>query len=160
LISLQNARSDERPPLGPEGVKKFRTTPSPALVNAYHPNYASNNTIDAEDPRSVGCNPSPGLMNAYQAFIPLPMGEGVINYSLLFPRPHRGRIGGEGPGVRGRVQSFRYLIFSHLPLAGDTQLGTVERNENDIFLHHHLNSRFQLQFPPGYSHRDVFRIFL
>jgi len=31
--------------------------PSPGLVNAYHPNYASNNTIDAEDPRPVGYNP-------------------------------------------------------------------------------------------------------
>ena len=33
------------------------TAPSPGLLKVYHPNYASNNTIDAEDTRSVGCNP-------------------------------------------------------------------------------------------------------
>ena len=48
-------------PLGwSEGVKRFvveqiQMAPSPMKV--YHPNYAGNNTIDAEDPRSAGSNP-------------------------------------------------------------------------------------------------------
>jgi hypothetical protein len=87
--------------------------PSSGLVNAHHPSYASNNTIDAEGPGSVGCNPSPGLVNAYQAFTPLPMGEGVINYSLLSPRPHRG----EGTGVRGIASVVHNLGITRSPLS-------------------------------------------
>ena len=36
-------------------VEQIQMAPSPMKV--YHPNYAGNNTIDAEDPRSVGSNP-------------------------------------------------------------------------------------------------------
>src|SRR5436309_4203115 len=48
-------------------------------------------------------------------------GEGG-NWHVFFPLA---LIGGEGPGVRGRVRSSQHLIFSHVPLIGRIFAGVI-----------------------------------
>ena len=68
-------------------------------LKAHYPNYARARKRFPQDPCSVGFTPSPALVNAYQAFTPLPTGEGGNQKGILSPR----HIGGEGTGVRGIV---------------------------------------------------------